>query len=246
MDTTIIIPARYGSRRFPGKPMAKILGKPMIEWVWRAAMATKDRSRRVKSVIVATDSEEIQRFCAFLGAWTELTDLRHSNGTSRCLEVCDRLGLKGGVMILQGDEPLASPELLCSMLERVSPIDPHPAPVSACCKFSSRREREDPNAVKVVLGHDWKSLYFSRTYLEGSFRHIGIYLYDVWALKMLSEIKPGPLEVCERLEQLRVLEWGWKFKMVEWVGEPRTISVDVPEDIPRVEEEFRRFTSRGN
>lgn len=146
-------------------------------------------------------------------------------------------------MILQGDEPLASPELLCSMLERVSPIDPHPAPVSACCKFSSRREREDPNAVKVVLGHDWKSLYFSRTYLEGSFRHIGIYLYDVWALKMLSEIKPGPLEVCERLEQLRVLEWGWKFKMVEWVGEPRTISVDVPEDIPKVEEEFRRFTS---
>lgn len=243
MDTTIIIPARYGSRRFPGKPMAKILGKPMIEWVWRAAMATKEMSKRVKSVIVATDSEEIQRFCASLGAWAELTDLRHPNGTSRCLEVCDRLGLKGGVMILQGDEPLASPELLCSMLERVSPIDPHPAPVSACCKFSSRREREDPNAVKVVLGHDWKSLYFSRTYLEGSFRHIGIYLYDVWALKMLSEIKPGPLEVCERLEQLRVLEWGWKFKMVEWVGEPRTISVDVPEDIPKVEEEFRRFTS---
>lgn len=243
MDTTIIIPARYGSSRFPGKPMAKILGQPMIEWVWRAAMATKEMSKRVKSVIVATDSEEIQRFCASLGAWTELTDLRHPNGTSRCLEVCDRLGLKGGVMILQGDEPLASPELLCSMLERVSPIDPHPAPVSACCKFSSRREREDPNAVKVVLGHDWKSLYFSRTYLEGSFRHIGIYLYDVWALKMLSEIKPGPLEVCERLEQLRVLEWGWKFKMVEWVGEPRTISVDVPEDIPKVEEEFRRFTS---
>ena len=174
MDTTIIIPARYGSSRFPGKPMAKILGQPMIEWVWRAAMATKEMSKRVKSVIVATDSEEIQRFCAFLGAWTELTDLRHSNGTSRCLEVCDRLGLKGGVMILQGDEPLASPELLCSMLERVSPIDPHPAPVSACCKFSSRREREDPNAVKVVLGHDWKSLYFSRTYLEGTFRHIGI------------------------------------------------------------------------
>jgi len=225
--------------------MAKILGKPMIEWVWRAAMATKDRSRRVKSVIVATDSEEIQRFCASLGAWAELTDLRHPNGTSRCLEVCDRLGLglDGEVMILQGDEPLASRELLCSILKRMSHMNPDPSPVTACCKFSSPQEMEDPNAVKVVLGHDWKSLYFSRTYLEGSFRHIGIYLYDVWALKMLSEIKPGPLEVCERLEQLRVLEWGWKFKMVEWVGEPRTISVDVPEDIPKVEEEFRRFTS---
>lgn len=243
MDTTIIIPARYGSSRFPGKPMAKILGKPMIEWVWRAAMATKDRSRRVKSVIVATDSEEIHRFCTFLGAWTELTDLRHSNGTSRCLEVCDRLGLKGGVMILQGDEPLASPELLCSILKRMSHMNPDPSPVTACCKFSSPQEMKDPNAVKVVLGHDWKSLYFSRTYLEGSFRHIGIYLYDVWALKMLSEIKPGPLEVCEGLEQLRVLEYGWKFRVVEWTCEPRTISVDVPEDIPRVEEEFRRFTS---
>lgn len=234
MKTAIIIPARYGSSRFPGKPLTPILGKPMIQWVWEAAIEAQGMSlEEIDKVIVATDSEEIAEFCKSIGAEAEMTDLRHTSGSSRCLEVCKNHNWMEDyhrrIIILQGDEPMMDPAFLISIANTPFLL------VSGYCELKEE-ERTDPNIVKVLIGSSSRAIYFTRSYLVGSFRHIGVYMYSPYLLDLILKKEGGPLEKFENLEQLRAVETGMNFHMVKWGSPSRLpISVDVPEDILKVE-----------
>lgn len=233
-STAIIIPARRGSRRFPGKPLAPILGRPMIQWVWEAAVEAQRISLGgIDKVIIATDSDDIVEFCESIGAVSELTDLRHTSGSSRCLEVCENHNWMENhhrrIIILQGDEPMMDPAFLISIANTPFLL------VSGYCELKEE-ERTDPNIVKVLIGSSSRAIYFTRSYLVGSFRHIGVYMYSPYLLDLILKKKRGPLEKFENLEQLRAVETGMNFHMVEWGNPSRLpISVDVPEDILKVE-----------
>lgn len=241
MKFICIIPARFGSTRFPGKPLARIAGSPMIEWVYRRAAQVK----LFDKVIVATDDPRILQTVQDFGGQAELTPAELPSGTDRVAYLARKT--KADVYInLQGDEPLIAPQLLTDVCTPYA--DQAVLMTTAVSKINSVKELTDPNLVRVALDKAGNALYFSRAvipYLRDEtdfkkwfkqhifYRHIGIYTYRRDFLLQLADLPQGILEQAERLEQLRVLENGFKIRTVLTAYNP--LCVDTPEDLLQVE-----------
>jgi 3-deoxy-manno-octulosonate cytidylyltransferase (CMP-KDO synthetase) len=234
--TVAVIPARYASTRIPGKALADIAGRPMIEHVYRRA----SECRNVDAVIVATDDERIAHAVRQFGGDVRLTSPNHPTGTDRLAEVAAYLDCDL-VVNIQGDEPLIEPSAVDAAIEPFRE-DPSLSMASACLRFANAADAADPNVVKVVTNRMGFALYFSRARIPfprgtqepgaGPFKHIGLYVYRREFLLRLASLAPTPLERSESLEQLRVLEHGFSIKMVETSHD--SIGVDTPDDLERV------------
>jgi 3-deoxy-manno-octulosonate cytidylyltransferase (CMP-KDO synthetase) len=230
-----VIPVRYGSNRFPGKPLAAILGKPMIQWVYEGAR----ESRRLERIIVATDDDRIAAAASGFGAEVLMTSPEHASGTDR---VAEAAGATDAEIILniQGDEPLVRGGMLDSLVEALGEGEAGMATLMAKVKDISLLG--DPHIVKVVSDAAGYALLFSRAPLpfgatDYFHQHIGIYAYRRDLLLGYGRLPASRLESVERLEQLRALEAGVKIRMVE-IERP-TLSVDSPRDIISVEHHLR-------
>ncbi len=243
MKLVALIPARYGSTRFPGKPLAPLLGRPLIQWVYDQAC----RVPGLDGVFVATDDERIQKAVAAFGGQALLTRADHPSGSDRLAEAADILGLAPFDIVLniQGDQPVFPPGLigpLAALLQR----DCSAVMATPARRLTDPETAQNPNVVKVVFDHRGRALYFSRSPLpfwrEGErpyyFKHIGIYVYRVSFLKEFVSLPPGRWEEAEKLEQLRALEYGFPIHVVETKGD--TLEVDTPADLKRVEEYLRK------
>jgi 3-deoxy-manno-octulosonate cytidylyltransferase (CMP-KDO synthetase) len=235
LEVVAVIPARFASSRFPGKPLADIDGRPMIEHVYRRASASPVVSR----VIVATDDLRIATRVTGFGGTVRLTKATHATGTDRLAEVVSSLDCDV-VVNVQGDEPLLDPRAIS---EVVSPFaDPTVSMTTLYRRITSPEELTNPNVVKVVLDRGGYALYFSRAPIPHArdprggwppmYKHIGLYAYRRSALLVLASLEPTPLERAEMLEQLRALEHGIRIKAVETAYD--TIGVDTPEDLEQV------------
>lgn len=243
----VVIPARYGSTRLPGKPLQLLAGKPLLQWVHDIAMASG-----AAEVIVATDDERILAAAAAFGAGVRLTSLTHVSGTDRIAEVALQSGWdeQDVVVNLQGDEPMMPPELIRQV---ATLLEDHPeaAIATVATRIGSVQALLDPNAVKVVTDRSGRALYFSRAPIpwgrdtapagivsqrgyQGARRHVGLYAYRVTALRRLSLLPPTPLELLEKLEQLRALEYGMEIRVADAVAQPGP-DVNTREDLARVE-----------
>ena len=236
----VVIPARYESTRFPGKPLARIAGRPMIEHVYRRAQA----ARGVARVLVATDDERIAQAVAAFGGDAVMTARTHLTGTDRLAEVAPALDCDV-IVNVQGDEPLIAP----AMIEQViAPFQADDALQMASLRtaITSREDLADPNVVKVVVDRDDFALYFSRapipcdrdgratgSAVAGAWRHIGLYAYRRTFLPRFAALPPTPLERLEHLEQLRALEHGIRIRVPATTYE--AVGVDTPADLARVE-----------
>ncbi len=234
-----VIPARLQSTRLTRKVLRSIAGRPMIEWVWRAAMA----SGRMDPVVVATDSEEVAAVCRARAIPVEMTSPACPSGSDRVREVALRIDADIYVNV-QGDEPTLTADFFPPLLDLFARPEVEAATLAVRCPPD---EFADPNAVKVVTALDGRALYFSRatipfdrdrTGFAGYRKHLGIYAYRRAALERFAALAPSPLEKLERLEQLRLLENG----MALYVADaPRdTIGVDTEEDLLRAEAHLRR------
>jgi 3-deoxy-manno-octulosonate cytidylyltransferase (CMP-KDO synthetase) len=241
MKSVIVIPARYGSTRFPGKSLARLQGRPMIQWVWEAAC----KSRLTEQVIVATDDERIADVAAKFGADVMMTKKSHQSGTDRIAEVADKIPAQLYINV-QGDEPLLSSgavdDLIRGMME-----NPRTPIGTLAHRIESEAEWRSPEVVKVVCNRHGEALYFSRSPLPFQrtynpktklLRHVGIYAYRAKALEMFISLKPSALELAESLEQLRVLEHGLTIQVIE--TKYRCLGVDTPADLALVEAAMRR------
>ena len=247
MNILGIIPARYGSTRFEGKPLALINGKMMIQRVYEQAK----KADKLSEVVVATDDERIYNAVVGFGGKAVMTSANHKSGTDRCREVVDKIG-KGfdAVINIQGDEPYINPLQINQIARLISDKD---TPLASLCKpISDYDELVSHNAVKVVFDKNGKALYFSRYAIpfmrnvdddkiwlskRTFYKHIGIYAYKTDVLKEVSALPQSGLELAESLEQLRWLENGYTVRM--GVTEFESYSVDVPEDIVKIEKIFK-------
>ncbi len=217
-----------GSTRFPGKPLVHLAGKPMVEWVHRAALAAECADE----VVIATPDQEILDAAKTFGAPAVLTRQDHPSGTDRLAEVAESISADVYVN-LQGDEPLIDSATIraCAKALQASSSADASSVYAECSEF----ELNEPSAVKVVLRSDEMALYFSRFSLPYPrnprelpvWKHIGIYAYRPETLRKFVALGPSPLELTEGLEQLRLLENGLQIQMVKGVASP--ISVDTPE-----------------
>ena len=235
LETVAVIPARFGSTRLPGKPLAEIDGHPMIEHVYLRAKRAKSVSR----VIVATDDLRIATTVLGFGGEVKLTRADHPSGTDRLAEVAAKLSCDI-VVNVQGDEPLIDPG---SIDEAVAPFaDPGVLITTLCRRITDAAELKNPNIVKIAIDRGGFALYFSRApipYVRDPrggwppmYRHIGLYAYRRNALMVLAALEPTPLERAEALEQLRALEHGIRIKTVETAYD--SFGVDTPEDLEHV------------
>lgn len=232
---TGIIPARYGSSRFPGKPLVDIAGKSMILRVYSQALKVSALSQ----VIVATDDERIFREIERHGGRAIMTSSSHRNGTERCAEVASMM--KSDYYInIQGDEPYIHPEsieTLASILDGTVELG------TLVKKIENPEQLVDPTTMKVLFNQEMEAIYFSRQCIpfirdfpqsqwldhHNYFKHIGIYAYRADILKKIVQLPPSPLEIAESLEQLRWIENGFKIKLAKTNLE--SISVDTPDDL---------------
>lgn len=243
MYVVAIIPARYASTRLKGKPLLNIDGKPMIQWVYERAK----KAKLTNDVIAATDDKRVFDAVRYFGGKAVMTSPEHRTGTDRIAEAAD--GLNVDIIInVQGDEPLIEPEMIDAAIR---PLTNDSEIVAATLKTKIKDEKElsNPNVVKVVTDKNDFALYFSRLpipYVRNSeqwpvisdqknnihFKHIGLYVYRKDFLLKFARMKPTPLEEAEKLEQLRVLENGYKIKVVETKHD--SIGVDTEEDLEKV------------
>jgi len=255
MSTLIVIPARYESSRYPGKPLATLTGASgramtLIERSWRAAMAV----RGVDAVTVATDDERIAEAARAFGADVTMTAESCANGTERCV---DAIGVRGEepdiVVNLQGDAPLTPAWFVEDLIAAMAEGGSVATPVLRCDMQTYTNFVEDRRAGRVggttaVFGRDMSALYFSKEVIPflpkppapgepvPVFHHVGLYAYTPAALRAYAAAKPGPLETLEGLEQLRFLENGIPIRCVEVEGRGRVFwELNNPEDIPRIE-----------
>lgn len=229
-----VIPARLSSTRLPRKVLRELNGRPMVEWVWRAARA----SELIFPVVVATDSDEVAAVCRERGLPVAMTSATCPSGSDRVREVAQQIDAEIYVNI-QGDEPMLTPEFFPPMLTLFERPEVEVATLAVRCP---PEEFENPNAVKVVTALDGRALYFSRATIPfdrdragftGYRKHLGIYAYRKAALERFAALPPSPLEKIERLEQLRLLENGIALYVAD---APRdTIGVDTEEDLLRAE-----------
>lgn len=229
-----VIPARLASTRLSRKVLREIAGKPMVEWVWRAAQA----SGLMDPVIVATDSDEVAAVCRDRGIPIAMTSPECASGSDRVREVARQIDAEIYVNI-QGDEPTLTAEFFRPLLALFDRPEVDVATLAVRCP---PHEFTNPNAVKVVTALDGRALYFSRatipfdrdaTGYAGYRKHLGIYAYRKAALERFAALSPSPLERLERLEQLRLLENGIGIYVAEAPGD--TIGVDTEEDLLRAE-----------
>ncbi|KZX60229.1 3-deoxy-manno-octulosonate cytidylyltransferase [Halioglobus sp. HI00S01] len=245
MSFSVVIPARYGSTRLPGKPLQDIAGKPMVQWVWEQACQSS-----ASEVIVATDDDRIHAAAIAFGAQACMTDPDHPSGTDRLQEVAALQNWPDEhiVVNVQGDEPLIPPALIDQVAGNLASRSD--AGIATLCEsVTSLEELKNPNAVKVVSDQQGMALYFSRATLpwprdafaadattmpEGQWwRHIGIYAYRTAFLHQYVAWAPAPLEQLEQLEQLRAMYNGVRIH-VELAQEPVPAGVDTPEDLDAV------------
>ncbi len=249
MKKIAIIPARYASSRFPGKPLALLNGKPMIMWVYDAVCS----SCLFNKVVVATDDKRIFDTVQAMNGVAMMTSESHSCGTQRCEEVVQKLSSVGEnydvVVNVQGDEPLISKEQLEIILSCFSSPNVEIATLSK--KIENQEDVLDPNVVKVVSANN-RALYFSRSPIPFTrdisltqalnqgvfFKHIGIYAYRSDVLKRIVCLEKGNLEKLESLEQLRWLENGFEIRIKDTCFE--SIGVDTPEDLKRVNDLIKK------
>jgi 3-deoxy-manno-octulosonate cytidylyltransferase (CMP-KDO synthetase) len=233
-----IIPARWNSTRFPGKPLYPIAGKPLLRHVWERSR----RARSLDSVIIATDDMRIAEAALSWGAEVSLTSAGHRSGTDRIAEVAAKAKGFRYIINIQGDEPLIDPRLI-NRLVRELKNDPTLEMVTAAHPFGNPTEAASPHQVKVALDRQGSALSFSRTLPSGAkyFRHQGIYGYRRGLLLRFVRWKPTPLERRESLEQLRALENGVRIRVVVTAsGSP---GVDTPEDAEAIERQL--LSARG-
>ncbi|HWL51971.1 MAG TPA: 3-deoxy-manno-octulosonate cytidylyltransferase [Chthoniobacteraceae bacterium] len=233
-----ILPARWGSTRFPGKPLCPIAGRPLIRHVWERAR----QAQRIDRVIIATDDERIAKAAQEFGAEVAMTDSTHQSGTDRIAEVAASLPQATHLLNVQGDEPLVEPALLDRLAEALI-ASPELGMITAANPFYDHETLVNPNVVKVVLDAGGHALYFSRSAIPHQrggevigtplLRHHGLYGYSAPFLRQFVGWQPSPLELAEQLEQLRALENGARIRVI--VTECRSIGVDTPEDVARVE-----------
>lgn len=232
-----IIPARWGSTRFPGKPLHSIAGKPLLQHVWEASR----RAKRLDHLIIATDDFRIAEAAFAWGAEVAMTSANHLSGTDRIAEVAAKTKQFAHIVNIQGDEPLVEPKLIDRLVRELQ-RDRKLEMVTAAHPFADSREAESPHQVKVVLNRKGEALYFSRAAIPFTrdtgglvpyFRHQGIYGYTRDLLLRFVRWKTSPLERVESLEQLRALENGVRIKVVmTGSGSP---GVDTPEDARMIE-----------
>jgi 3-deoxy-manno-octulosonate cytidylyltransferase (CMP-KDO synthetase) len=229
-----VIPARLSSTRLSRKVLRVIAGRPMVEWVWRAASA----SGLMNPVVVATDSEEVAAECRERGIPVAMTSTTCPSGSDRVREVAHQIDAEIYVNI-QGDEPTVTAAFFPPLLDLFARPEVEVATLAVPCP---PEEFADPNAVKVVTALDGRALYFSRATIpfdrdgagfSGYRKHLGIYAYRKAALERFAALAPSPLELAERLEQLRMLENGIALYVAEAPGD--TIGVDTEADLLRAE-----------
>ncbi len=244
MEVLILIPARYASTRFPGKPLAMIGGKPMVQHVVEKAAAVSE------NVYVATDDGRIYDCVIGFGGKAVMTSTEHRSGTDRCYEayrhVVEQTGKKYDVVVnIQGDEPFIQPEQVKAL---VACFEDDKVEIATLAKrFEQNADIFDPNKVKVVCSAKGTALYFSRSaipfcrgiekecWLEMTpfYKHVGMYAYRPEVLKEITALPQGRLEKAESLEQLRWLENGYTIAVRETAHE--SIGIDTPEDLKRAE-----------
>ncbi len=250
MNFTVIIPSRYASSRFPGKPLADLGGKPMVVRVAeRAAKSGADE------VIVATDHAEIARVVTAHGYTAVMTRGDHATGTDRLAEVVrkKRYGAQHVVVNVQGDEPLIPPALIRQVAENLA-SHRAAAIATACHAIHNAKEFANPNIVKVVLDNAGYALYFSRAPIPYArdafasgikrvpprltvFRHLGIYAYRCGFLNAFGKLRPALIEEFEALEQLRALAHGYRISVAVTESAPHP-GVDTPADLRRIRRQF--------
>jgi len=223
-----IIPARFAATRLPGKPVIEIQGKTLIEHVYRRVQ----KAESIERILVATDDERIAAAVRSFDGEVAMTSSRHQSGTDRLAEAAAHLSPEALVVNIQGDEPLIEPDAIDRAVaaarhgdaEIVTLMTPLLAPDAIA----------DPNRVKVVVDRNGFAMYFSRSPIPSSgttFLHLGLYVYRVDFLKQFSRLDRTPLEIAERLEQLRALEHGFRIRVVE--VESESWGIDTPEDLER-------------
>jgi 3-deoxy-manno-octulosonate cytidylyltransferase (CMP-KDO synthetase) len=252
MKITAVIPARYASTRFPAKALADIMGKPMIQHVYERT----SRARLVSEVRVATDDERIAAAVRGFGGQVEMTSASHETGTDRLAEVAARLDAEI-IVNVQGDEPLIEPATIDSAIQ---PLVDDPTLEMATLKVRIRTLHDflSPNVVKVVTDRDGNALYFSRSPLPNfrdkwndlkdeafasgkllCYKHVGLYVYRRPFLPIFACLQPTPLELAEKLEQLRALENGYRIRVIETAHD--SIGVDIPSDLDKVLEKIKNM-----
>jgi 3-deoxy-manno-octulosonate cytidylyltransferase (CMP-KDO synthetase) len=239
-----IIPARYQSHRFPGKPLVDILGKPMFYWVYERAVACP----LLKKVCLATDDERIYQAAERLQVPVVMTDPKHPSGSDRIMEAALRMGLENEAVVvnIQGDEPALDPLMLSTLVE---PFGDPAIEVTTLARSIDSEQAKNPDRVKVVRSARGFALYFSRAkipYIRDEAHsstdyllHIGIYAYRLNVLQAFTRMAPSPLEKIEKLEQLRLLEAGFNIyvQMTDYQG----FGVDRPEDVPLIITQMRKL-----
>jgi 3-deoxy-manno-octulosonate cytidylyltransferase (CMP-KDO synthetase) len=236
-----VLPARWGSTRFPGKALHPIAGRPLIQHVWERCQ----RAKKLAGVIVATDDMRIAQVAFDFGAEVAMTSPRHKSGTDRVAEVARKLRGVSHVINVQGDEPMISPRLIDQLASTLL-AEPKLEMITAANRFAAGEDFTDPNVVKVVLDQESNALYFSRAPIPHSrdgnslsphYRHQGIYGYSLPLLLKFVKWKPTRLEQTEQLEQLRALEHGVRIRVA--VTSRVSTGVDRPEDVALVEKMLR-------
>jgi 3-deoxy-manno-octulosonate cytidylyltransferase (CMP-KDO synthetase) len=234
----VVIPARYGSTRLPGKPLVSLAGKPMIQRVYERAKL----AQRVNRVVVATDDDRIVKAILEFGGEARMTRPDHRTGTERVAEVAAHE--TGDIFVnVQGDEPLLDPAAVDTAVGALLE-EPQAAIATVATPIRTPADIMDPNVCKVVLDFDENALYFSRAPIPWvrdtgghvqarHLKHLGLYVFRRDALLEYPTLPQGELERIEQLEQLRWLENGWKIRVAEVAHD--AVSVDVPEDVARVE-----------
>ncbi|WP_303672939.1 3-deoxy-manno-octulosonate cytidylyltransferase [Vampirovibrio chlorellavorus] len=234
-----VIPARYASTRFPGKPLVDIQGKPMIRHVWERVRGVP----AIQRIIVATDDERIAQTARTFGAEVAMTSPAHPSGTDRLWEVAQTLPAFEWVLNVQGDEPFINPAHLQAALEGIQRFAGADI-ITLVTPIHTVEDWREPNLVKAVLTAEGRALYFSRAPVpyhrdapdlpQGVYRHIGLYLYRRTALERFTQLPPSPLEQMEKLEQLRALEAGMTIYAA--VVSEAPVGVDTPADLIRIRE----------
>lgn len=239
-----IIPARYQSARFPGKPLADILGKPMFYWVYERAA----QCQLMKKVCLATDDDRIYSAAKKLDVPVVMTDPNHPSGSDRIKEAADILGLEDEAVVvnIQGDEPALDLDMPRKLVEPF--INPH-IQVTTLARTIDAEQAENPDRVKVVRSDKGFALYFSRSKIPhirdpkeqqtDYLLHIGLYAYRLSALKTFTTLPPSPLEKLEKLEQLRLLESGMGVYVV--LTDYQGFGVDRPEDLELISDQMLKL-----
>lgn len=239
MKIACVIPARYGSTRLPGKPLADIAGKPMIQRVYEQV----SKAQIISQVIVATDDQRVFDTVTSFGGEVMMTRADHPTGTDRLAEVAAAYTDIDVIINVQGDEPLIDPAVIDELAELF--ITRENLTMATVGSPLLEDEYDEPSAVKVVVNQKGDALYFSRSlipyprnpFVTPALKHVGIYGYGREFLLTYAKLTPTPLEQTESLEQLRALENGYTIAVIK--TDKRFVGVDTPEDLARVNEIFR-------